>query len=114
MHGEKSIARCEDLITASSSSSDADDHESLGVDLEQASEAHASIHNVGSSCAMPQCRGGSLYNGSSSVMPQCRGGPFTTRSIYPQVRDPMIGQPFNASLFCFHNDFNNCFKNNII
>ena len=62
MHGEKSIARCKDLITASSSSSDADDHESLGVDLEQASEAHASTHNVGSSSAMPQHRGGSLYN----------------------------------------------------
>jgi hypothetical protein len=99
MHEEKSIARCEDLITASSSSSDADDHESLGVDLEQASEAHASTHNVG----------------SSSAMPQRRGDPFTTGSIYPQVRDTMKGRPFNVSLFCFHNDmFNNCFKNNII
>jgi hypothetical protein len=38
------------------------------------------------------------------------GGPFTTGSIYPQLWGPMEGQPFNVSLFCFHNMFNNFLK----
>jgi hypothetical protein len=39
------------MIDAGSSSSDADDHESLGANQEQ---AHASTHDTGSLNAMPQ------------------------------------------------------------
>jgi hypothetical protein len=59
MSRRKSIACRENKIAASSSSSDADDHESLGADQEQ---AHAFTYDVGSSSAMPQRRGGSLHN----------------------------------------------------
>jgi hypothetical protein len=43
MHRGKSIARCEHKISASSSSSDNDIHESLGANQE---EAHASTHDA--------------------------------------------------------------------
>ena len=55
---EKSNARHEDKITASSSSSDANDHESLGANKKQELEAHASTHDAGLSSAMLQRRGG--------------------------------------------------------
>jgi hypothetical protein len=66
----KSITRWEDRIAASSSSSDADNHESLGTEQEQSLEAHISTHD----------------EGLSSAMPQHQGGLFTAESIYPQVR----------------------------
>jgi hypothetical protein len=47
---------CEDKIIVSSYSGDADDHDSLGTDQEQAPEAHASTYDAGSSSAMPQHR----------------------------------------------------------
>jgi len=91
----KSIARLKDKITVSSSRSDADDHESLGADQEQAPEAQTFNYDASSSSAMPQNRGGDL---------------FTTRSIYLQVQGLVEGQPFNVSLFCFHNDMFNDLK----
>jgi hypothetical protein len=85
----KFIGRCKDMIIASSSNSDADNHDSLGAYQEQ---AWASTNNAS----------------SSSTMPQHRGGPFTARFIYPQIQDLVEGQPFNVSLFFFYNDmFNN-------
>ena len=54
----KSIERCEDMITTSSSNSDNDNHESLGADQKETLEAQASIHNVASSSVMPQRGGG--------------------------------------------------------
>jgi hypothetical protein len=53
----KSITRWEDIIAASSSRSDVDDHESLGADQEQALEAHTSTHDEGLSSVMPQHQG---------------------------------------------------------
>jgi hypothetical protein len=50
MHKEKSIARCEHMIVASSSSSDEDNNLSLDADQE---EAHASTHDVASSSVIP-------------------------------------------------------------
>jgi hypothetical protein len=89
MSRKKFIAGRENKIAASSSSNDADDHESLGADQEQ---AQAFTYDVG----------------SSSTMSQRRGGPFIAGSIYSQVRDLMEGRPSNVSLFCFRNDmFNN-------
>jgi len=62
MSRRKSIACRENKIAASSSSSDADNHKSLGADQEQAPKAHAFTYDVGSSSAMPQRRGGSLHS----------------------------------------------------
>lgn len=55
--------RCDDKITASSPSSDSEDHEFLGADDERALEAHTSTHDVGSASEMPQGRGGVPYSG---------------------------------------------------
>jgi hypothetical protein len=63
------------MISASSFSSDADDHDSLGADQEQVFEVQASTHEAG----------------SSSAMPQHQGSPFTTGSIYPQAQDLVEG-----------------------
>jgi len=49
----KSTTRRENMIAASSSSSDFDVHESLGTDQEQVFEAQTLTHNTGSSSAMP-------------------------------------------------------------
>jgi phage gpG-like protein len=54
----KSIACREDKITSNSSSSDADNHELLGANQEQ-----ASTHNTGSLSAMLQHQEGSLHSG---------------------------------------------------
>jgi len=89
MSRRKSIACHENKIAASSSSSDADDHESLGADQEQ---AQAFTYDVGHRV---RCH-------------NVEGGPFIIGSIYSQVRDLVEGRPFNVSLFCFRNDmFNN-------
>jgi hypothetical protein len=58
----KSIARHEDMIATSSSSSGANDHESLGANQEQSPKARAFTYNMGSLSAMLQRRGGSLHN----------------------------------------------------
>jgi hypothetical protein len=71
----KFIARHNDKITASSSSNDATDHESLGADQEQTPKSHALTHD----------------SGSSNVMLQHQGGPFTMISIYSQVRGLVEG-----------------------
>jgi hypothetical protein len=42
------------MIFASSFSSDADDHDSLGVDQEQVLDVQTSTHEAGSSSVMPQ------------------------------------------------------------
>jgi hypothetical protein len=42
------------MIVVSSYNSDANNHKSLGVDQEQAFEAHASTYNAGLSSVMPQ------------------------------------------------------------
>ena len=54
----ESITRRDDRITTNYSSSDADNHKSLGVDKEQVLKAHASTHNAVSSSVMSQYRGG--------------------------------------------------------
>jgi len=60
---EKSIARHEDRITASFSSSDNDNHESLGADQAEVLEAQASTHhNTASSSAMLQRKGMSFHS----------------------------------------------------
>jgi hypothetical protein len=51
---KKSIACHEDIIVASFSSSDADDHESWGADQEHAPEAHAFTQDTSSSSVMLQ------------------------------------------------------------
>jgi hypothetical protein len=66
MSKAKSIACRKDMIAVGSSSSDANDHKSLGAGQEQTIEAHASTHDAG----------------LSSVMPQRQGGPFTVGSIF--------------------------------
>jgi len=43
------------MITAGSSSSTSDDHESLGADQEQTPEIQASTHNAGLSSVMSLC-----------------------------------------------------------
>jgi hypothetical protein len=63
MPREKSIARREDRIAASSSSSDADDHKSVGTDQEQVPEAQASSYDASSSNVMVQSQGGSYIVG---------------------------------------------------
>jgi hypothetical protein len=50
----KAIAHREDMIVVSSYNNDANNHKSLGVDQEQAFEAHASTYNAGLSSVMPQ------------------------------------------------------------
>ena len=74
MSKAKSIACRKDMIVVGSSSSDANDHESLGAGQEQTFEAHASTHDAASSTAMPQHRG---------------GDPFTGGSFHPQIQDAM-------------------------
>jgi hypothetical protein len=50
----KSIARREDMIATSSSSSGANDHESLGANQEQTPKARAFTYDMGSLSAMLQ------------------------------------------------------------
>jgi hypothetical protein len=69
MATRKSIARHTDRITAIRTSSDSNDHKSLGVDQEHSPETQPSTHNIGSSSALPRHREGS----------------FTMKSIYPKV-----------------------------
>jgi hypothetical protein len=60
----KSIARCTDMIAASSSNNAFDDHESLGIDQDPTPETHATTLNASSSSV--QCRhieGWSLHSG---------------------------------------------------
>jgi hypothetical protein len=52
---EKFIARREDIITANSSRSDADDYELLGANQEHVPETQTSTHDLGSLSVMPQC-----------------------------------------------------------
>jgi hypothetical protein len=52
MPKRKSIAHREYAIAASSSSSDIDDHKSLGTNQEQALKVQASTHDAGLSRAM--------------------------------------------------------------
>jgi hypothetical protein len=54
MSREKSIAYREDKITASSSSNDTDNHESLDTNQKQVPEAQISTHDADLSSAMPQ------------------------------------------------------------
>jgi len=63
MPRKTSIVPHEDKIVASSSSSDTDDHDSLGTDQEQAPKGHPSTYDARSSSAMLQCWGGSHHNG---------------------------------------------------
>jgi len=58
MHKEKSIERREHMITTSFSSSDDDNNVSLIIDQEKAPDAHVLTHDIVSSSAMPQRRGG--------------------------------------------------------
>jgi hypothetical protein len=55
MPRKTSIVPHEDKIVASSSSSDTDDHDSLGTDQEQAPKGHPSTYDARSSSAMLQC-----------------------------------------------------------
>jgi hypothetical protein len=50
----KFIAHREDMITANSFSSDADDNKSLGADQLQIPKAHATTHDMGLSSAILQ------------------------------------------------------------
>jgi hypothetical protein len=63
MPREKSIARREDRIAASSSSNDADGHKSVGTDQEQVHEAQASSYDASSSNVMVQSQWGVLHSG---------------------------------------------------
>ena len=63
MSKAKSIACRKDMIAVGSSSSNANDHESLGADQEHSFEAHALTHDAGLSSAMPQHQGGSIHSG---------------------------------------------------
>jgi hypothetical protein len=67
MPRRKFIAYHKDMIAAYSSSNNTDDHKSLGSDQEQAPEAQTSTHDMG----------------SSSAISQHRGGPFILKSISP-------------------------------
>jgi len=95
---EKSIARHKNMITPSSSSSDADDYESLGVDQEHTWGTYTDLR-----CRLVECDATTL-----------RWGPFTTRFIYLQVWGLVKWRPFNVSLFSFHNDMFNHFWKKII
>jgi len=52
---KKFSARREDIITASSSRSDANDYELLGANQEHVPEAQTSTHDLGSLSVIPQC-----------------------------------------------------------
>jgi len=52
MATRKSIARHTDRITVIRTSSDSNDHKSLGADQEHSPETQPSTHNIGSSSAI--------------------------------------------------------------
>jgi hypothetical protein len=54
MPRERSIARHDDMISAKFSTRDANDHNSLGSDQKQTSEAYASSYDGGSLSAIRQ------------------------------------------------------------
>ena len=62
MATRKSIARHTDMITVIRTSSDSNDHKSLGADQEHSPETQPSTHNIGSSSAISRHREGVLHN----------------------------------------------------
>jgi len=62
MTTRKSITRHMDMITAIRTSSDSNNHKSLGADQEHSPETQPSTHQTGSSSAIPRHREGVLHN----------------------------------------------------